>query len=117
MELTRKAVFVLACMAAILSFAFPNAYARIRRNAGPARTYQYQEDRDRVTMVVGAIEDVTPQAVRVNGNYYMFAGVPIHDEQGRPIGTNHLIRGRGVKLFFRGPVLSGIIVYEHLGVQ
>ena len=74
---------------------------------------------DRTTMVEGHIEDVnfSSQALRVNGRYYYFTGVPIVNESGQISSSNQLISGRMVKLYFRGNVLDKIIVFEHPVIQ
>ncbi|MDA8388931.1 MAG: hypothetical protein M0Z58_09765 [Nitrospiraceae bacterium] len=71
----------------------------------------------RTTMVEGHIEDVTFQAIRVRGNYYYFTGVPIKDAEGRNAAPHQLIKGREVKLFFRGGVINEIMVFEHPALQ
>lgn len=71
----------------------------------------------KVTMVEGHIENVTFQAIEVHGNYYYYTGVPIKDTHGHAAAPSQLVRGREVKLFFRGNVLREIMVFERPEVE
>ncbi|MDA8325193.1 MAG: hypothetical protein M0033_03135 [Nitrospiraceae bacterium] len=69
---------------------------------------------DGVTMVAGHIEDVTSQAIRVNGEYYDFTG--IENKMGQSF-KSQLIRGRFVKLYFYHGALKNIMVFTRPIIQ
>ncbi|MDA8172042.1 MAG: hypothetical protein M0Z48_09495 [Nitrospiraceae bacterium] len=100
---------VAVCFAAIfLFFLSPSVFAANR--AARSATIK-QGPWDGVTMVAGHIEDVTSRAIRVNGRYYDFTGVP-----GKP-SPNQFIRGRFVKLYFYHGVLKNIMVFARPIIQ
>ena len=72
---------------------------------------------DKTVLIEGHIENVTPRAVEVAGQYYVFSGVPVLNERGQASSPAQFIRGREIKLFLSDGVLNRIIVYENLVVQ
>ncbi len=119
MSKKRAAVFsnALVCFLIALAAALSCGQASAARRKANT-TYGQERDRSgRTVMVSGHIEDVTSQAIEVNGNYYDFAGAPIVNARGQAASPAQFIRGRVVKLFFHRNVLNGITVFEHPRIQ
>ncbi|MDA8089005.1 MAG: hypothetical protein M0Z61_02100 [Nitrospiraceae bacterium] len=107
-------LLILMVAAAVLFSSSTAAEAGRKVKTAPAQPW-YQ--RDKTTMIEGHIEEVTSGAIRVDGKYYDFTGVPIRNQMGQTSSQSQLVRGREVKLFFQDGALNVIMVFESRLIQ
>jgi len=93
----KKGIFILSVLMIVLSLSGLHAYARD------------------IKTVEGLIENVSGDTIKVRGNYYNFADVPIENAMGRKMQKEDLKVGRKVEIFFEDNHIKTILIYpEHL---
>jgi len=66
-------------------------------------------------VVEGLIESVTDDSIKVRGNYYDIAGVPLENASGKTVQKDQLKVGRKVEIFFKNNSIKTILIYpEHI---
>ncbi len=69
---------------------------------------------DKVRMVEGLIEDVTPNSIKVRGAYYDITGVPLLNASDKILARNELKIGKKVEIFFKNNRITSILIYEYM---
>lgn len=70
---------------------------------------------DKVRMVEGLIEDVTPNSIKVRGAYYDITGAPLRNASDKTLTRNDLKIGKKVGIFFKNNRITSIIlIYEDM---
>ena len=69
---------------------------------------------DKVRMVEGLIEDVTPNSIKVRGAYYNITGVPLRNASDKILTWNDLKIGKKVGIFFKNNRITSILIYEDM---
>jgi hypothetical protein len=69
---------------------------------------------ERVKTVEGLIESVTPDHIKVRGEYYNISGVPLLNSSGERVSRDWLRIGRKVEIFFQGSRITSILVHEYM---
>ena len=69
---------------------------------------------DKVRMVEGLIEDVTPNSIKVRGAYYNITGAPLKNASDKTLTRNDLKIGKKVGIFFKNNRITSILIYEDM---
>jgi len=69
---------------------------------------------DKVRMVEGLIEDVTPNSIKVRGAYYDITGVPLRNASDKIFTMDDLKIGKKVEIFFKNNRISSVLIYEYM---
>ncbi|MCG2727154.1 MAG: hypothetical protein L6244_00685 [Candidatus Methanoperedenaceae archaeon] len=69
---------------------------------------------DKVRMIEGLIEDVTPNSIRVRGAYYDITGAPLLNASDKIVARNELKAGKRVGIFFKNNRITSILIYEDM---
>ena len=69
---------------------------------------------DKVRMVEGLIEDVTPNSIKVRGAYYDITGAPLLNASDKVLARNDLKIGKKVGIFFKNNRITSILIYEDM---
>jgi len=69
---------------------------------------------DKVRMVEGLIEDVTPNSIKVRGAYYDITGVPLLNASDQIVARNDLKIGKKVEIFFKNNRITSILIHEYM---
>jgi hypothetical protein len=68
----------------------------------------------KVRVVEGIIEQVTDDSIRVRGNYYNIAHVPLKNASGETLSKSYLNQGKKVEIFFCGNKMTSVLVHEYM---
>ncbi|MDP3259307.1 MAG: hypothetical protein Q8M34_01790 [Thermodesulfovibrionales bacterium] len=69
---------------------------------------------DKVRMVEGLIEDVTPNSIKVRGAYYDITGAPLRNASDKTLTRNDLKIGKKVGIFFKNNRITTVLIYEDM---
>jgi len=69
---------------------------------------------DKVRMIEGLIEDVTPNSTKVRGAYYDITGAPLLNASDKVLTRNDLKIGKKVGIFFKNNRITSVVIHEDM---
>ena len=69
---------------------------------------------DKVRMVEGLIEDVTPNSIKIRGAYYDITGAPLLNASDKVLASKDLKIGKKVGIFFKNNRITSVVIHEDM---